>query len=279
MVPSIAINHPFADNSGINFGFMERIRRPNINRLNPFVDRSNPDFVSTGNPKLTPTVLKNIQVGYNSPGGKKLTAFAAVSYIFFNSLELPVITYDPATKITTTTYENNAKGGGIDFNFNLNYSPVKFYNVSVNGNMTQFLINGTGNIAADHLNTLMARIGLSNGFKLDDGWSANLNIDYQSRSPHSIQEMEKAYFSSSLSINKELVKNKLYVSGAVNNPFTKFRNSETITTGTDYYQVNDNQVYFRYVSFNLNYNFGKLKSDIKKNRKGINNDDVGGGSL
>jgi len=243
------------------------------------VDRSNPDFVSTGNPKLTPTVLNNIQVGYNSPGGKKLTAFAAVSYIFFNGLELPVTTFDPATKITTTTYENNAKGGGIDFNFNLNYSPVKFYNASVNGNMTQFLINGTGNIAEDNLHALMARISLSNGFKLDNGWSANLNVDYQSRAPGSIQIVENAYFSSSLSINKELVKNKLNISAAVNNPFTKFRNRITTTTSPDYYQVNTNQVYFRYMSFSLNYNFGKLKSDIKKNRKGINNDDTGGGSL
>lgn len=279
VVPSIAINHLFANNSGINFGFMERIRRPEINRLNPFVDRSNPDFVSTGNPKLTPTVLNNVQVGYNSPGGKKLTAFAAVSYIFFNSLELPVATFDPVTKITTTTYENNAKGGGIDFNFNLNYSPVKFYNASINGNMTQFLIKGTGNITEDNLNALMARISLSNGFKLDKGWSMNLNIDYQSRAPRSIQMIENAYFSSSLSVNKELIKNKLFISGSVNNPFTKFRNSLITTTGQGYYQLNDNQIYFRFVNFSLNYNFGKLKSDIKKNRKGIQNDDTGGGGL
>lgn len=279
VVPSIAINHPFADNSGINFGFMERIRRPGINRLNPFVDRSNPYFVTTGNPKLSPVVLNNVQIGYNSPGGKKLTMFAAMSYIFFNSLELPVTTFDPATKITTTTYENNAKGGGIDFNFNMNYSPVKFYNAGINGNMTQFLINGTGNVAEDHLNTLMAHVSLSNGFRFDKGWSANLNIDYQSRAPKSIQVIENAYFTSSLSISKELVKNKLYVSGAVNNPFTKFRNSVVSTIDPSYYQVNDNELYFRYVSFNLNYNFGKLKNDIRKNRKSIRNDDIGGGSL
>jgi outer membrane receptor protein involved in Fe transport len=279
VVPSIAINHPFADNSGINLGFMERIRRPIINRLNPFVDRSNPNFVSTGNPNLKPTVLNNIQIGYNSPGGKKLSCFISASYVFFNSLELPVTTFDPATQITTITYEDNAKGGGIDFNFNLNYSPVKFYNVSLNSNMTQFMVNGKGNITEDRIHTLAGHISLSNGFKLDKGWSANLNIDYQTRAPRSIQDMANAYFSTSLSVNKELVKNKLYVSGAVNNPFTKFRNSIVTTTSPDYYQVNDNQVYFRYISFSLNYNFGKLKSDIKKNRKGIQNDDTGGGGL
>jgi len=82
-----------------------------------------------------------------------------------------------------------------------------------------------------------------------------------------------------VSVNKELVKDKLYVSGYVNNPFTKFRNNVMTTTSSDFLQVENDQKYFRYANFSLNYNFGRLKSDIKKNRKSINNDDVGGGSL
>jgi ferric enterobactin receptor len=279
VVPSLAINHPFADNSGINIGFMQRIRRPGINRLNPFVDRSDPDFVTTGNPDLKPVVMNNIQVGYNSPGGRKLSVFVAVDYIFFNAIELPVTLFDPATQVTTTTYEDNGKSGGLDFNFNLNYSPVKFYNLSINGNATQFFVDGTGNIASDHLDRLAGHVSLSNGFKFGGGWSSNLNADYQSVSPQSVQGINNAYFSTSLSLNKELIKNKLYISAAVNNPFTKFRNIVATTTSPDFLQVDETQVYFRYVNFSLNYNFGRLKSDIKKNRKGINNDDTGGGSL
>lgn len=279
IVPSLAVSRTFADNSGINFGFSQRLRRPGIDRLNPFVDRSNPQFVSTGNPDLKPTVMNNLQIGYNSPGGKKLSVFAAVSYIFFNNIELPITTFDPATQITTTKYEDAAKGGGIDFNLNLNYSPVKFYTAGINANMTQFIINGLGPASSDHLNRLVGHINLSNGFRLNDGWSMNLNIDYQSIQARSIQVLENAYFSSSFSVNKELVKNKLFLSGAINNPFAKFRNSVVTTSSPDFYQVNNNQLYFRYVSFNVNYNFGKLKSDIKKNRKGIRNDDTGGGSL
>ena len=279
VVPSIAINRQLANNSSLNIGFMQRIRRPSINRLNPFVDRSDPDFVSSGNPKLVPVVMNDIQLGYNTHIGKELSVFVAADYTFFNNLELPVTLFDPSTQITTTTYENNGKGGGIGFNFNLNYSPAKFYNLSINGNAIQFLVNGTGDIADEHMDLLAGRVSLSNGFKFDGGLSTNLNIDYQSRQPQSIQGVTNGYFSTSVSVNKELVKDKLYVSGYVNNPFTKFRNNVMTTTSSDFLQVENDQKYFRYANFSLNYNFGRLKSDIKKNRKSINNDDVGGGSL
>ncbi|MDR3711420.1 MAG: TonB-dependent receptor [Puia sp.] len=279
IVPSIAINHEFSGNSSLNLGFTQRIQRPGINLLNPFVDRSNPDFVNSGNPELVPVVMNNIQLGYNTTLAKKISLFAAVAYTFFNNLELPATLFDPATQITTTTYENAGKGGGVGLNLNLNYSPARFYTLSVNGNVMQFFVDGTGDVAADRMHILAGRVSVSNGFKLDGSWSANLNMDYQSRAPHSLQGVSNAYASTSLGVSKQLVTGKLYVSGVVNNPFTKFRNNVTTTTSPDFLQVDETQKYFRYASFSLNYNFGRLKSGIKKNRKGINNDDVGGGSL
>jgi ferric enterobactin receptor len=279
LVPSIAINHQFLGNSSFNLGFMQRIQRPGINQLNPFVNRGDPDFVSSGNPQLVPVVMNNIQLGYNTIIAKKVSIVVAATYTFFNNLVTPVTLFDPSTQITTTSYENAGKGGGVGLNINLNYSPAKFYSLSINGNAMQFFVSGTGDVAGDRMDILAGHVSLSNGFKLDGGWSANLNADYQSRAPHSIQGISNAYFSTSLSVSKTLVAGKLSVSAAVNNPFTKFRYNVTTTTSPDFLQVDETQKYFRYASFSLNYNFGRLKSGIKKNRKGINNDDVGGGSL
>ena len=75
-------------------------------------------------------------------------------------------------------------------------------------------------------------------------------------------------------VNKQLIKNKLSLSASIRNPFTKYRTNQTETNGPDFAQVNRNQVYFRSYSMSLNYNFGKLKGGIKKNKRGINNDDV-----
>lgn len=279
ILPSLAISRPFAGNSSLNFGYTQRILRPSISRLNPFVDRSNPNFIIVGNPNLRPVVMKDLQLGYSTTACKNITVFMAANYTFFNNLELPVILFDTATQITTTTYENNGKGGGVGVNINLNYSPAKFYRLSINGSALQFFVDGTGNIADSRMHILTGHVSLSNSFKFDGGWSGNLNVDYQSRMPHSIQGVSNAYFSTSVSVNKELFKDKLYFSGAMNNPFNKFRNNVVTTTSPDFFQIDENQKYFRYFTFSLNYKFGRLKNDIKKSRKSIKNDDVGNGAF
>ena len=45
----------------------------------------------------------------------------------------------------------------------------------------------------------------------------------------------------------------------------------------DFDQFTDRWNYFRSFNFSLNYKFGKLKDGIKKNKRGIRNDDVQNG--
>jgi ferric enterobactin receptor len=281
VIPSLSVNKSFTDNSSINFGFTQRLRRPSIYRLNPFVDRSNPDFITTGNPNLRPVIMNIVQLGYSNGGGKKVSVYIGTDYTFVNNLDLQVTSYDPSTKVTTTTYGNVGKGGGVEGNLNINYSPVKFYNLGINASALHLFINGTGVASAEKLNTTLSHASLSNGFKFDKGWSMNANFDYYSPNPSSLQGKNNGFASTSLTVNKELVKNKLFFSAGVNNPFTKYRTKVTTTTGPDFVQTGNNLVYFRSVNFSINYNFGRLNSDIKKSRKSINNDDVskGGGGM
>jgi len=281
VIPSLSVNKSFTDNSSINFGFTQRLRRPSIYRLNPFVDRSNPDFITTGNPNLHPVIMNIVQLGYSNGGGKKVSVYIGTDYTFVNNLDLQVTSYDPSTKVTTTTYGNVGKGGGVEGNLNINYSPVKFYNLGINASALHLFINGTGVASAEKLNTTLSHASLSNGFKFDKGWSMNANFDYYSPNPSSLQGKNNGFASTSLTVNKELVKNKLFFSAGVNNPFTKYRTKVTTTTGPDFVQTGNNLVYFRSVNFSINYNFGRLNSDIKKSRKSINNDDVsnGGGGM
>jgi ferric enterobactin receptor len=277
VVPSFSINKSFKDNSSINFGFTQRIRRPSIYRLNPFVDRSNPDFIGEGNPDLRPVSMNILQIGYSNGGGKKVSVNLSSDYTFFNNLDLPITNYNQTSGITTTTYENTGRGGGAEINFNINYAPDKLYNLSVNGNLLQLFVSGSGNAATDKLNRLMGHISVSNGFHFDKGWSTNANMDFYTKTPYSLQGTYNSFVTTSMSINKELVKSKLYFSIAINNPFTKFRNRHLETTGPDFMQTGNNQMYFRSIGFSLNYNFGSLNKDIKKSRKSINNDDVSNG--
>jgi ferric enterobactin receptor len=82
--------------------------------------------------------------------------------------------------------------------------------------------------------------------------------------------------SSSFSVNKEVIKDKLSFDVSLANPFTPFRHYRRKTVGNDFIQTNDRRDYFRAFSVNLNYKFGKLKESIKKNKRSIRNDDLQG---
>ncbi|PWV45868.1 outer membrane beta-barrel protein [Chitinophaga sp. S165] len=79
--------------------------------------------------------------------------------------------------------------------------------------------------------------------------------------------------SSSFGFNNELIKDKLSRAASVNNPFTQYRYNRTTLSGILFEQNTSTQEYFRTVNMSINYNFGKLKQGIKKNKRGIKNDD------
>ena len=95
------------------------------------------------------------------------------------------------------------------------------------------------------------------------------------RNPTGLQGSSNGSISPSVYGSKQLIKNKLSLSASVNNPFSKYRDAVTETTGSNFNQTISNQNYWRTFNFSLNYNFGKLKESIKKTKRGINNDDGG----
>jgi ferric enterobactin receptor len=86
LIPSISVNRKFKESS-INFGFTSRIQRPGINQLNPFVDRSNPNFESSGNPDLKPMKGHSIEVSYSR--FKKLAVNAGLRILRGTNIIMP----------------------------------------------------------------------------------------------------------------------------------------------------------------------------------------------
>lgn len=272
IIPSVAANWDFKDNSGINFGFTQRIKRPGINRLNPFVDRSNPDFQSSGNPNLRRVLINDIQFGYHFT--KKASVNIGTTYDFGQGLDLPVAIFNPATNVTYTTYQNAGKVSAVGGFVNINYPITKKWNLTFNSNVMHFWLDGiiNGVLQTNTFSTISLATGTS--YTLGRDWRLYAEFDISGRNPTGLQGYSTGFTGSSFSVNKQIVKNKLSLSAAIRNPFTKYRISRTETNASDFMQTNINQIYFRSYSVSLNYNFGKLKEGIKKNKRGINNDDV-----
>lgn len=272
VVPSVSINWTLGKTSSLNFGYTQRLRRPNVSKLNPFVDRSNPNFLIAGNPELRRTIVNSGQLSYRT--SKKASLTLSLNYDAVNGLDLPVATLDPVTQITITTYENTGNIRAYGSSANLNYPITKQLNFSTNANIQYFKLWGevAGIVQSSEVWVISSSASL--GYTLNSGWRFGAAVDVTGRNPTGLQGFSNGFASTSLNINKPLIKNKLTFSAAVRNLFTKYRYNITKTNGNDFTQLATGQIYFRSFTASLNYNFGKLKDAIKKNKRGINNDDV-----
>jgi ferric enterobactin receptor len=271
LLPSIAINIPLDVTSGLNLGFSQRLKRPGINKLNPFVDRSNPNFYTSGNPELSRSVVSDLRLGYSL--SKKGNLNVSVFYDFGKNLDLLVATLDPATNITYSTYKNTGSVFGIGNAISFNYPISKRWDISINTNAMYFEIEGPVDGGTSKRNFITFSSLSSTNYTISDTWRVGASVAINGRNPTGLQGSTNGSVSPSVYGSKQLIKNKLSLSASISNPFTKYRDAVTDTKGTNFTQIVTNQNYFRTFNFSLNYNFGKLKESIKKTKRGINNDD------
>ncbi|MEJ7778430.1 MAG: outer membrane beta-barrel protein [Daejeonella sp.] len=271
LIPSVNINRKFKDMSSINLGFSQRIQRPGIYQLNPFIDRSNPNFESSGNPNLHPTVGSTFSMGYSK--SKKGSFNFMLGYNHFDDLIMPVSVFDPVTFITRNSFDNTGKARLFTSNVNINYPITKKISFSFNGGLAHGRVQGIVNNILVKNEGFMYNFSSSSSYRMEKGWRLNANVNVNGPNL-ALQGTSNSYIGSSFSVNKDIVKDKLSLSASANNPFRKYRTNIRESFGPDFFQTSNNQTFYRSFNTSLNYKFGKLKSAIKKNSRGIRNDDV-----
>ncbi|MBN8824701.1 MULTISPECIES: outer membrane beta-barrel protein [unclassified Spirosoma] len=275
LIPSVSINRKFRNNSGLILSYTQRIQRPGIYQLNPFVDRSNPNFERTGNPDLRPALVNDIQLTFSGSG--KIQLNTGLGFTFFRDLIFPVSVYDSTTNITRTSYGNTGTAKLPSLFVNVNLPITKRWNMSINSRVAYGIVQGVVNGVLIKNEGFMYQASLSTSYKLPKDWRLTANL--QPNGPGiNLQGATNRIISSSFSINKDLVKDKLSVSGSIHNPFRKYRENLSTTSGPDFQQTSFRWDYFRSFTMSLNYKFGKLRESIKKNKRGIRNDDVQSGN-
>jgi outer membrane receptor protein involved in Fe transport len=274
VIPAISVNRKFKDMSSLNFGYTQRIERPGIWELNPFVDRSNPNFESTGNPDLKPVLNNSFELNYSK--FKKGSINVGLNYSFANNTVQQISIYNEETKITRTSYVNTGKDRKLGTNLNINYPFTPKLNFTLGGNMNYIWLQGLINGLEYKNDGLQGYFYGYLSYKLEPGWRIGGNFSYSS-AYITLQGQSTSNLYTSFSVGKDIIKDKLTFSGSVSNPFQKLRSFENTTEGVNFRQTSYNENYFRRFNMSLNWRFGKLKESIKKNQRGISNDDVKSG--
>ncbi|MEJ5964003.1 outer membrane beta-barrel protein [Pedobacter immunditicola] len=197
----------------------------------------------------------------------------SLDYTSFNALINQVAAYDQENNITRIAYENTGKASMLGTSLSISYPATKFLSLNVNAKAALARVVGISKGLPISTDGLMYSLSLSPGYNFGQGWRANANLNIRSKS-FSLQRETNAYTSSSLGLSKELVKDKLTFSSTISNPFNKFRSSTVNLTGPGFEQISIDRLYSRSYRISLNYNFGRLRESIKKNKRGIKNDDV-----
>lgn len=272
VIPAIVANRKFKNQSSLSLSFAKRIQRPAIAQLNPFVDRSNPNFETSGNPDLRPITSNLFQISYLK--STKATLSIALGYLYFNRVINAFSSYDPETNITLTRFENYGKGRVYKSNVYINYPLSDRWNVNLNTDIRHVTFYGIVDGASIKNSGFDVYAYASSAYRFRKGWNLSADLTYRKSGILLPLGRTNGFTASSFSVNKDVIHNKLTLSAAVSNPFTKYRYIREQVFGPDFLQATSNQTYYQRFSVSLDYRFGKLKDNIRKNKRGIKNDDL-----
>ncbi|MGZ3749983.1 MAG: outer membrane beta-barrel protein [Mucilaginibacter sp.] len=276
IIPSVSIQRSFKSSS-LNFGFTQRIQRPGIFQLNPFVDKSNPTFITTGNPALKPELDNTFELTYSNFAKNAINI--GLSYAFSNNSIQNVsslhneIVNDTIKTLTYTTFENLGTNKTLGLNVNTNLNITKQFTLSLNGQVNHVWLSGVFGDKLYHNDGFTGNAFGNMRYKFNNGFALAFNAGFFSGNVN-LQGNSSAFIFNQYLFSKDLFKKKLTLVLVANNPYSKFNTFRSTVNSGDFYQTSFNQNYYRSFAIRVNFRLGKLNSDIKKNQHGIQNDDT-----
>jgi hypothetical protein len=249
--------------------YNQRLQRPDISRLNPFIDNNDSLNIFFGNPDLDAQTIHTLMLQSRLQKGKTFMALTfAGSYS--NNMIVTLISFNPNNGVRSSTYENvgrdflfsangniNTKfGTNWQFNANINFQ----FRTLRNKLMTSQHNSGIGgNTSAGITYTFNKRLILNNYI----GFEQSI-IDLQSK-PNTIPFCGTG-------LNYSLIENKLRIGLMGQNYFAKYYDYINYITGTTFETTHTNRNLMGKMVLTVNWNFGKLKEQTSK-KKGVTNDD------
>jgi len=279
IVPNATLTYQLDMSTQLRLGYNMRIQRPGIWYLNPYIDDTNPQNVSQGNPKLDSEKSNNVNFNF-SKFAQKFSINASLTYSFLNnSIEQysEVANFpstDPRSKYNGAiwnTYGNIGKKHQVGMFLYGNWNPIPLFRIYLNGGIDYSNIKSVSmNMSNDGFSERIfagTQFNLPKDFRIDlQGGAFSPGIQLQSK--------RSAFYFAGVNVNKDFFKKKLTISVSAQNPFWKTMKMKNTTTGTGFESTSTTWRNSRDFRFSISYRFGTMKGQIKKIRRGISNDDV-----
>ncbi|MFI3296176.1 MAG: TonB-dependent receptor [bacterium] len=269
LVPSISFGFKVAKTQNINLSYTQRLSRPSIYYLNPYLDISDPLNYSQGNTNLDVEVAHSFNASYGFFTPKFNTSISAWSSIVNNSIEKVYSMYNDS--IVYSTYENIGRNTSFGGSLYLAGTLGKIGRATLN-TYASYTIYEAEKIVAEPVN--LFNYGANANLQFYLPWKLNLNFfgGYFTSSPGLQFTSSTPYYYYGMSIRRSFLDNKLNISLNGNSLF-EWRQEFSYSIETSEYKATEtiSQRMF-YVGLNVNYTFGKMREQIRKVDRSIVND-------
>lgn len=273
-VPYIAFNYMPKTGHSLALSYNERLSRPSINSMTPFISETVGQR-NYGNPNLRTGVTHNILFKY-SYFNNKWSATAEVRTSLSNN-QISTYSFFDSEGIANQTYKNGAHLRVYGLLGTMSYRPSSKFNLSMS-------------VASGYIERSMPSENISaKGFSFAHNLSATVALWKGARLTLSEfvyrpePQMGSVYTNwvvgTSVRFGQKLLKEKMEISLAVNNPHAKYTDQKRVSTAPTYTQHRNDRTVGRNIRLSVSYNFGKQGLYVKRtNRKADDGGDSVGGS-
>ncbi len=270
LLPNLSFSYQMKNYSRVKLAYNQRIERPSIFYVNPYINYSDQYNISQGNPMLVPERTHNIELGYSTFFKNTSLNFSSFYRHTGNAIER--ITEVGDDNISRTTFENIAKNNIIGLDF--------FGNTNIWG---RWMINLNGSVYYKMLKSPSLNISNSGwqystniytSFKLSERFSI-AGFGMYNAAQVQLQGSQTGWFYYNLGLQTTFLKGKATITLSGENFFHPIVKLKTHYQYQNADYTTEANYYGRGVRLAFNWSFGKMNFIQKK---GIKNDDLKSGS-
>ncbi len=268
LFPNVSLSQKLGAAEELQLSYSRRVRRPDIDNLNPFLNTSDPLNYSSGNPDLNPEYTNSVELNFL----KYFTSALITPSIFFRQTNDKIsrvrVQYDSV--ITLTTQENFSSSRSYGFELTTNANPFKFW--MLNGTVSYFKTENDATNLTGQTNSAYSWSGRAfSTFNLPADLGLQLTYFYSGKNL-SAQGQIDPFSSFEVGLKKDFIDKKLTVNLRFSDVFNTQKFHGTISDAT-FYDVFERKRDSQTVFLSLTYKFGTdMQRDRRKKRDNNNND-------
>ena len=272
LFPSATVNYEFSESSSVSLSYSKRINRPRGRFLNPVSSLSSNINIFQGNPDIDPSLTDAIDLGYLKKWNKltfNTSAYVNITNDAFQFIRKESGLFVDGVPVILSTPINLAKEYRAGFEFNLNYTPYKWWRL--NGNFNAFRNETQGDYSyVDYLGNTITQnfdnVALTWFARINSKITLPYKIDWQTNGTYNApqsnaQGRSLGVASMNLAFSKDILKDKGTIALNVSDVFNsrkRIMETEIPNVVSSYSEMQWRE---RQVMLTFTYRFNKQKNE------------------